>query len=176
MFFRPSIIPSFLWMKYIGVTNTYWAIWFTKLIGVYNVLILKTFFQRVPKSVISAARIDGASEWEILFKIVLPMSKAALVTIATFYFIGWWNEYYLSLVYISDTEKFTLPVRIIQMIRNVTESTTSFIDRDELSKLSVAGVRAAGIVISIIPVLCLLPFLQKYYTKGMAISSFKEKK
>lgn len=163
IFLFGGTIPSYIWMNKLNLIYSYWAVWLTKFISVYNVLILKTCFERLPTSAIDAARIDGASEWMLLTKIVIPMSRSAIAIITIFYFSSWWNDYYISMIYLRDTDLYTLPIRIIQMIKNVENSSVYSIYDSAYSNLSVYGIRAAGIVISTLPMLFVVPFLQKKY-------------
>lgn len=161
MFFRGEMIPTYVWMSELGLQDTYFAIWLTKLVSVYNILILTSFFENLPRDVLNAAQLDGAGPMMILWRIVLPMSKAVLISISIFYMASWWNDYYLTMIYIRDPEKYTLPVRIIQMITNVEDSSVYSAQDAVYAKLSAYGVRAAGIVLSAVPMLLLIPLMQR---------------
>lgn len=167
IFLFGGTIPSYIWMNKLNLINSYWAVWLTKFISVYNILILKTCFERIPTNIVDAARIDGVSEWDLLTKIVVPMSRSAIVIITIFYFSSWWNDYYISMIYLHDTNLYTLPIRIIQMITNVENSSVYSVYDAAYSNLSVYGIRAAGIVVSTLPMMLIVPFLQKKYINTM---------
>lgn len=176
MFFRGSIIPNYMWMRTLGLTDSFWAVWLSKGISVYNIFLLRTFFERVQKSTIEAAQLDGANELVIMFKIIVPSCIPGVLTASIFYAVSWWNEYYLSLMYISDPAKFTLPLRIVQMTSNITESSRLNVFDTMYGGLSAYGVRAGGIILSIIPALFILFVLQKYYINEIMFMKRNDRK
>lgn len=160
MFFRGEIIPSYVWMSELGIIDSYFAVWLSKLVSIYNIFILAQFFESLPQNVLDAAKLDGAGPLQIMFRIVLPMSKAALCSIGIMYFATWWNDYYYTMIYIRDPKKATLPLRIIQMISNIEDSSVYSAQDMVYAKLSAYGVRAAGIVLSILPMLLMILVVQ----------------
>lgn len=174
MMFSGGMIPSFILVKMLGMNNTYWALWIPPLISVYNMIILRTFFQGLPESLMEAAAIDGANEGYILFRIVLPLSKAALATVGLFYAVGFWNNYMDAMIYITDSDKFTLMVRLRQMLNNLSnEMLLSGEGATAGQSLTPEAVKAASIVVATLPIMCVYPFLQKYFVKGVTIGSVK---
>lgn len=174
MMFNAGIIPNFIFFKNIGVMNSFAAIWLVNLIGVYNVVIMKNFMGNIPESLEEAARIDGANDWIILFRIMIPLSMPVIATLTLFYAVGWWNDYYTSMIYLNDPLKYPMTVKLMQMINNMSESMLKGEGVIEQGAQSTPeGVKAASIVLSTLPILCLYPFLQKYFVKGVMIGSVK---
>lgn len=174
MMFNAGIIPNFIFFKNIGVMNSFAAIWLVNLIGVYNVVIMKNFMGNIPESLEEAARIDGANDWIILFRIMIPLSMPVIATLTLFYAVGWWNDYYTSMIYLNDPSKYPMTVKLMQMINNMSESMLKGEGVIEQGAQSTPeGVKAASIVLSTLPILCLYPFLQKYFVKGVMIGSVK---
>jgi putative aldouronate transport system permease protein len=166
------MIPSFLLIRNLRLMDSYGALWFSGLISTYNMIVLRTFFQAIPESLEEAAQIDGASDPYILFRVVLPLSGAALATITLFYAVGWWNTYFSAVLYISSGEKFPLMVKLRAMLdtaRNMTVMT----DLGDEMELAQETYRAASIIVSTLPIICVYPFLQKYFVKGVMIGSLK---
>ena len=175
MMFSGGMVPAFILVKLLGLVDTFWALWLPPLISVYNMIILRTFFQGLPQSLEEAAAIDGANELYILFKIVLPLSKSVLATIGLFYAVGFWNNYMDAMIYLSDSNKFTLMVRLRQMLANMSDQllTSSGEGTANSSSITPEAVKAASIVVSTLPIMCVYPFLQKYFVKGVMIGSVK---
>jgi putative aldouronate transport system permease protein len=179
MMFSGGLIPQFLLIRNLHLMDNYWALWLSGLQSTYNMIVLRTFFQGIPESMEEAAMIDGASDPYILFRIVLPLSGAALATITLFYAVGWWNAYFSPMMYISSTIKFPLMVKLKSML-----DTAQMLTVQAQTGMSGGGVteavmiapetfKAATILISVLPIMCVYPFLQKYFVKGVMIGSVK---
>lgn len=174
MIFSGGTIPTFIVVKSLGLMNKYVALWLPGLITVYNLIVMKTFFEQMPESLEEAARIDGAGDILIFFRIVLPLSLATIATITLFYAVAWWNEYFNGMIYISSSAKMPLQVKLRQMIATVGEAQLTETDGDSPDKkLAKDAVQAAAMVISTIPMLCIYPFLQKYFVKGVMVGAVK---
>jgi putative aldouronate transport system permease protein len=174
MLFSGGMIPSFLLVRNLGLMNTYWALWLPGLIGTYNMIVLRTFFQGIPESLEEAAQIDGAGDPYILFRIVLPLSGAALATITLFYAVGWWNIYFSAMLYITTGAKWPLMVRLRGMLDTaVMVRTQGGGGLMEGATIAAESFRAATILVSILPIIAVYPFLQKYFVKGVMIGSVK---
>lgn len=174
MMFNAGIIPNFIFFKNIGVMNSFAAIWLVNLIGVYNAVIMKNFMGNIPESLEEAARIDGANDLIILFRIMIPLSVPVIATLTLFYAVGWWNDYYTSMIYLNDPSKYPMTVKLMQMINNMSESMLKGEGVIEHGAQSTPeGVKAASIALSTLPILCLYPFLQKYFVKGVMVGSVK---
>lgn len=175
MLFGIPIIPAFLINRELGILNTYWSLWLPGLISSYNMLVLKTFFENVPRELDEAARMDGCGEWRLLMQVVIPLSMPVLATLTLFYGVGYWNAFQNVLINISDTEKFNLAVLVQNMIANqsLIRSLNSIQPEEMQQLLTPESVRSAGVVVMVVPMLIVYPFLQKYFVKGVMIGAIK---
>jgi putative aldouronate transport system permease protein len=144
------------------------------LIGAFNVIIVKNFFQSIPDSLQEAAKIDGANEFYIFYKVILPLSTPVLATIALWTAVGQWNSWFDAMIYINNDSKQVLPIFLQRLIM---QDSSQFIELgitnpDKLS-FSTQTIKAATIVVTILPIMCVYPFLQKYFVKGIMIGSTK---
>lgn len=173
MFFSGGMIPTYLVVKNIGLLNTRAAIIVPALLGAFNVIICRSFFQTIPKSLHESAYLDGANDWTVFLKIIVPLSKAVIATIALFSVVGFWNDFFSSLLYLSDRSKY--PVQMI--LRNILINSEMANDpgavRDVSNSVATLALKSASIIVTIIPVLCVYPFIQKYFVKGVMIGSVK---
>lgn len=174
MLFNGGMIPSYLLVTGLGIGNTFWSLWLPGAISAYYLILLKNFFQQLPAEIEEAAEIDGCNEWQILFKIVLPLSLPAIATFSLFYAVGHWNAYFNALLYISNSDKWPVTVWLRQI---VLLSTGGFSDSTSVSDAAKSvppqSVSYAVIVVATIPVLLIYPFLQKYFAKGALVGSVK---
>ncbi|UJF34296.1 carbohydrate ABC transporter permease [Paenibacillus hexagrammi] len=173
MLFNGGLIPNYLLVKSLGLIDSYFAIWLPTAISVYNMLIMKSYFENLPQELEDAARIDGASEWTFIIRIVLPLSAPMLATIALFYTVGLWNSFLNVLIYINDPLKYNLSVLVQQMVSSQSIIQDFSNNLEEISKLTPEGVKAAGVIILILPVMIVYPFVQKYFVKGAMIGAIK---
>ncbi len=172
--FNGGIIPTYLVLKWLGLINTYGALWLPGMISAYNMLVMKSYFESLPSEVEDAARIDGCNEWRLLLRIVLPLSMPVLATMILFYGVSYWNMFMNVLIYINSTEKYTITVLIQQMIQSqavISESLQN--DAQSSADLVPMGIQSAGIMILILPMAIIYPFLQKYFVKGIMLGSVK---
>ncbi|MBF9132454.1 carbohydrate ABC transporter permease [Plantactinospora sp. S1510] len=173
LLFTPGIIPSYLVVKSLGLLDTYWALILPVAVNAFNVIILRAFFMELPKEVIESARIDGAGDVAILFRIILPLSKAVLAVIGLFYAVAYWNAFFSALLYLNDTAKWPLQLVLRTYVINQTQ-----IGVDQLGAAGVAlppqeAIQMAILVLSIVPVLVVYPFVQRHFTKGVLIGAVK---
>lgn len=172
MFFGAGLIPNYLLVKQLGLLDTYWALILPVLVSPFNMVVMRAFFMGLPGELLEAARIDGASEVRIFFRIVLPLSKAVIAVIALFYAVGYWNMFFNAMLYIQDTDKWP-----IQLVLNQYVVQNSSISAEQLNPNVPAPpsvtIQSAVIVLATIPILCIYPFLQKYFTKGVLTGSIK---
>lgn len=174
MLFSGGMIPNFILVKSIGFMDSYLALWVPGLISVYNMIILKSFFENMPISLEEAAQIDGAGVLHILITIVLPLSTPVLATLTLFYAVGHWNNYMNALIYITSSAKQPLMLKLMQMLSNVTEAMQrSGEGAGATEQLMPESIKAASIVVAIFPIMCIYPFLQKYFVKGVMVGSIK---
>ncbi|MCR4960244.1 MAG: carbohydrate ABC transporter permease [Lachnospiraceae bacterium] len=167
MIFNGGMIPEYLVMKQLGLMNHWYILVFRHGINVYNIVLMKNFFEGVPSSLFEAAKIDGCSPMGIFFKIVLPLSKAALASIGLMFAVTVWNDYSTVQIYITDTKQVNFQYKLKTMIMDGDTPTTSY-------NVSQTTLYNAGIVAAILPFMILYPFLQKYFVKGVNIGAVKE--
>jgi putative aldouronate transport system permease protein len=170
MFLQPGIIPNYLIVQKFGLLDTIWALVIPNAIWTFELIILKTFYENMSTQIREAARIDGASEYRILFSIIIPLSKPALASIGLFYFMGHWNSYFIPMIYLNDSTLYPLQVVLRNMLIFSEGNTSSLVDS---SALAPQALKNATIVLSMIPVLMIYPFAQKYFAKGVMLGSEK---
>lgn len=173
MWFDPGIIPRYLNFRDLGLINTYTGIILGFAINTFNVIILKSFFEAVPRSLEESARIDGASQFQIMTKIYLPLSTSALTTISLFYAVSRWNGYFWSMVLLTDDSKAPLQVFLKKLIveKDMAGEATQMITPESLT--SPQTIIYAVIALSLIPILILYPFIQKFFKKGVTLGAVK---
>lgn len=173
MLFTGGVIPLFMVVSNLHLTNTIWSLVLPTAVPVFNVILLINFFKGVPESLDEAARIDGASPIQILVKVYLPVSLPALATVALFSIVNHWNDYFSGLIYMSKSAMYPLQTYIQQLTVDITQVT----DAEQLKQVASMNNRtfnATKIVVSTIPLLVIYPFLQKYFVSGMVIGAVKE--
>jgi len=170
MFLNPGIIPNYLIVSELGLTNTVWSLVIPNAIWTMELIILKSFYESMSSQVREAALIDGASEYRILFNIVIPLSKPALASIGLFYFMGHWNSFFLPMIYLNDSDMYPLQVVLRDMLIFNEGSGAGLVDA---SALAPQAKKNATIVLSMVPVLLIYPFVQKYFAKGVMLGAEK---
>lgn len=168
MVFNAGTIPTYLTVKNFGLIDSLWAMIIPGLIAPYNVIIMKNFFANIPLEIEESAEIDGANTLVIFFRIILPLSKAVLATVALWIAVATWNNYFSALLYLSSSSNYTLPL----LIRDVINGQIEAIETGEVTT-NTNTVIAATIMISTFPILCVYPFLQKHFVKGVMLGSVK---
>ena len=171
MFFNGGIIPNYLVVRNFHLLDSMWALIIPNAIWTFELLILKSFFESMPEEIYEAARIDGASEFRVLLNIAIPLSKAAIASVSLFYAMGHWNSFFLPMIYISSMNKLPLQVVLRDMLMQDTLKTSSTIG--DYSSLTPMAVKNATIFISLIPMLLLYPFIQRFFTKGLMLGAVK---
>lgn len=172
MWFNAGMIPFYLTLKGLNILNTRFAIIFAFACTTFNVILLRTFFQSIPDSLEEAATVDGANDLQILRKIYLPLSKPALATVGLFYGIGRWNGYFWSMIILRDESKIPLQVLLKKLIVEMTAS-SEYINAVDTFTYSGETIMYATIIVSLIPVILIYPYIQKYFVKGVMIGSVK---
>ena len=170
MFLNPGIIPNYLVVSQLGLTDTVWALVIPNAIWTMELIILKSFYEGMSSQIREAALIDGASEYRILFNIVIPLSKPALASIGLFYFMGHWNSFFLPMIYLNDSTMYPLQVVLRDMLIFSEGNNSGLVDA---AALSPQAKKNATIVLTMIPVLMIYPFVQKYFAKGVMLGSEK---
>ncbi|MDF2937513.1 MAG: transporter permease [Paenibacillaceae bacterium] len=176
MIYISGIIPNFILIKSLGLMDSYFALWMPALISTYNMFVMKSFMEGLPDEIEESASIDGAGNWLILVRIMLPLCKPILAALSLFYAVGWWNSYFNVMLYINSADLQTLMLKLYQMIKQVDQSLLNSGGGSEGASnvmLTPEGIKAASVVIAITPVLCVYPFLQKHFVKGVLIGSIK---
>ena len=176
MLFSGGMVPSFLLIRSLDLMNTRWSVILSCLLSTYYVVLVTNFIRSLPGSLLESARLDGASEATILVRIVLPLSKPILATIALFYAVDKWNEWWNSMLYINRMEMYPLQL-ILQNIINTYQSATdrNIASADALNRLKTfsMGIKMAAIVVTMLPIMCVFPFLQRVFVKGIMIGAVK---
>ena len=174
MYFNAGLIPSFLLYKNLGLYNNMWVLILPLIYSAYNMLIMKSFFQStIPDSLEEAAFLDGANNFQILFRVVLPLSKPIIATLSLFYAVGRWNAY-------ADNKYFTqaenlkmIQYKLYQLVASATEAQTATLSEAIEVTSTPEVLQAACIMFATIPIICVYPFLQKYFVKGVMIGAVK---
>lgn len=180
MLFNGGMIPNYMLYRTLGLMDKLPVLVLPGLISVYNMLLIKNYFETLPDSLEEAARIDGASNLRVLFQIILPISLPMLATITLFYAVGYWNDYFTARLYISTQAKRPLQLYLYDMINNAlqiqnqgADGSTGSITADDVMNLTAETVRAAAITLSTLPILLVYPFLQRYFVSGIVVGSVK---
>jgi putative aldouronate transport system permease protein len=174
MFFSGGLIPIYLNIRDLGLYNTRWALLLPPGISAFNLIVMRTFFQTIPDSLIESAKIDGANEFKILARIVLPLSKPVIAVMILFYAVAHWNSWFNALIFLRDRTLFPLQLLLREILiqASAAEMATGVSTR-EITTVSDA-IKYATIIVSTLPVLVIYPFLQKYFVQGVMIGAIKE--
>jgi putative aldouronate transport system permease protein len=170
--FNAGFIPTFLLMKDLHLYDTFAAVILPGAISVYNLFVMKAFFQAIPESLEEAARIDGANDWQILWMIVLPLSLPILLTIGLFYAIANWNDFFGPILFLSSADKMPLPVLLYNIVSAA--SMNEMVESSATFQSSQESLKMAAIVLTTIPMLLVYPWIQRYFTHGVLLGSLKE--
>lgn len=168
MLFGGGIIPTYLIVKDTGLIDSIWAMIIPNSVATFYLLIMKTFFEGLPESLDEAAKIDGASELTILWKIVLPLSMPIMATVGLFYAVGHWNEFFNAIIYVSDNSLHPLQVILRGMLN---QSELPELDFERV--VPTESLQMAAVVLSTLPIVVVYPFIQKYFTQGALLGSVK---
>lgn len=170
--FNAGLIPTYLVVKDLGLLNKLPAVILPGAISVYNLLVMKAFFQNLPEGLEEAARMDGANDFQVLWHVVLPLSRPILLTIGLFYAVGHWNEFFLPLLYLNDNALMPLPV----LLRNIliAASMAEYAESNVVSATSLESLKMAAVVLTTIPMLLVYPWIQRHFTRGVLIGGVKE--
>ena len=173
MLFSGGLIPTFLVVKALGLIDTFWVMILPTAVSTWNLIMMKTFFQATPVSLLEAARIGGSSEWGTLVRIVLPLSIPSIMTIGLFYAVSHWNDYFQAMIYLNTPENYPLQIHLRDIVlQNSMEQ--QFASMQQGQRQGSEGVKYATIMFATVPILCVYPFIQKYFVKGVMLGSIKE--
>ena len=174
MFFSGGMIPFYLTLRDLKLTNTHWGLIIPFAINTYNMIILRTSFSSIPESLVEAAEIDGAGHVRILLSVILPLSKAILAVMVLYYGVGIWNAWFWASTILRDREMYPLQVILREiLLQNSTQGMTAGADAGDVESVA-ATVKYATIMVATIPILFVYPFLQKYFATGVMIGAVKE--
>ncbi|GIH24501.1 ABC transporter permease [Acrocarpospora phusangensis] len=173
--FTPGMIPSYLLVRELGLIDSYWSLILPSAISAFNLVVMRAFFMNIPGEVIDSARIDGAGDFRILGRIVLPMSKGVTAVIGLFYAVGYWNAFFNAVLYINDNAKWPLQLILRQYVQqgmNLVPNTRTYDTATGALPPNLA-IKMAIVVVALVPVLIIYPFVQKHFTKGVIIGAVK---
>lgn len=174
MLFTGGLIPTYLVVSSLGLVDSYAALWLPALVSTYNMMIMRSFFENIPEELVEAARIDGSGEWRLLAGIILPLSLPVLATIGLFYGVYYWNSFFNVMIYMNSPEKINLTVLIQQMVKSQSVlQELNTMNSQEVVNITPEGIKAAGIMVMVIPMLVVYPLLQRYFVKGVTIGAIK---
>jgi multiple sugar transport system permease protein/putative aldouronate transport system permease protein len=169
--FSPGLIPSYLVVKEFNLLDSYWSLILPVLVNAFNVIVMRAFFQELPQELFESAAIDGASSATVLFKIVLPLSKAVFAVIGLFYAVAYWNAFFNALLYIQSSDKWPMALVLRTYVVNQTTIGGDQVATEVLPPQ--LPLQMAILVIAIVPILLLYPFLQRHFAKGVMIGAVK---
>lgn len=172
MLFSGGLIPTYLLMQNLGLVNQFPVLFLPAAINVFNMLIIKNYFEGLPDGLEESAKLDGASNIRILFSIVLPLSLPVLATIALFFAVAFWNDYFTSMIYITNQDFKPLQLYLKELL---VSSSSEFLKDNVDAALNTTpqSIQAASILLATLPILMVYPFLQKYFVKGVLVGSVK---
>ena len=172
MLFQGGIIPLYLMMKSYMLLDSFWSVVFATGINTFYMILMMNYFSGIPMSLIESARIEGAGEWRILWQIVLPLSMPILATVGLYYLSDRWNEWYNPMIFITSMKKTVLQL-VLRNIVNETKQAEDFVYEGMTEMPFTSGVKMACVMMTMLPVMCVYPFLQRYFLKGMRVGAVK---
>jgi len=171
--FNAGLVPTYLVVSKLGLINHLSAVILPTGVSVYNTLVMKSFFEGLPEDLKEAARIDGASELQVLTHVILPLSRPILLTIGLFYAVSHWNEFFAPILYLNDSSLMPLSV----LLRNIllgASSLNEYLEYNAFSAASIESIQAASVLLTMLPMVLLYPWIQRYFTKGVLLGAVKQ--
>ncbi|WP_246083622.1 carbohydrate ABC transporter permease [Nonomuraea diastatica] len=172
MFFNGGLIPNYVLVNSLGLTNSIWAIVLPNAISVFNLLVMKAFFENLPGDLEEAAAIDGLNTYGILGRIVLPLSKAVIATMVLFYAVSFWNSWFSAFLYLNRTELFPVTVYLRNIIAGATGAENAGAGAADLTQVA-ANIQSVTIMLTVLPILAVYPFVQRYFVSGVMLGAVK---
>ncbi|TDE56984.1 carbohydrate ABC transporter permease [Nonomuraea mesophila] len=172
MFFNGGLIPNYVLVNSLGLTNSLWAIVLPNAISVFNLLVMKAFFENLPSDLEEAAAIDGLNTYGILWRIVLPLSKAVIATMVLFYAVSFWNSWFSAFLYLNRTELFPVTVYLRNIIAGATGAENAGAGAADLTQVA-ANIQSVTIMLTVLPILAVYPFVQRYFVSGVMLGAVK---
>ncbi|TXK36003.1 carbohydrate ABC transporter permease [Nonomuraea sp. C10] len=172
--FFPGIIPVYLMVSGLGLKDTYWSLILPTAVSAFNVVVMRAFFMNIPGEIMDSARIDGAGEFRILWRIVLPMSKAVTAVVGLFYAVGYWNAWFNAMLYLEDSRKWPLALVLRQYVVDSNPLPTATVGVTGAGDMPpTLAIKMAIVVVAVVPALVIYPFVQRHFTKGVLIGAVK---
>jgi putative aldouronate transport system permease protein len=172
MIFTGGLIPNYVLINGIGLTNSIWAIVLPNAISVFNLLVMKAFFENLPTDLEEAAAIDGLNTYGILWRIVLPLSKAVIATMVLFYAVSFWNSWFTAFLYLHETDLFPVTIYLRNLIAGATGAESAGAVTSEVSQAA-ANIQSVTIMLTVLPILLVYPFVQRYFVSGVMLGAVK---
>ncbi len=172
MFFNGGLIPNYVLIRELGMRNTIWAIVLPNAISVFNLLVMKAFFESLPPDLEEAGAVDGLNTYGILWRIVLPLSKAVIATMVLFYAVSFWNSWFSAFLYMDRQELFPVTVYLRNLIAGVTGGQFVGGNASDLVQIG-ANIQSVTIVLTVVPILTVYPFIQRYFVSGVMLGAVK---
>jgi ABC-type glycerol-3-phosphate transport system permease component len=172
MLFSAGIIPSYLLVRGVGLLNNYFALIVPGVISAFNMVVIRNFFMNIPEELIDAARIDGAGELQILWRLVIPLSKAVLAVIALFYGVGYWNSFFEALLYLNNPNMWPVQLILRQYVLQAEPLPGGVVEQSQVH-LTPETIQMTVLVLATVPILLVYPFLQRFFTKGVLTGAIK---
>lgn len=172
MFFNGGLIPNYVLVNTLGMRNTIWAIVVPNAINVFNLLVMKAFFESLPNELEEAAAVDGSNTYRTLLWIVLPLSKAVLATMVLFYAVSFWNSWFSAFLYLDKQDMFPVTVYLRNMIVSATTGSDNSSSSDFALQVG-ANIRAVTVVLTALPIMLIYPFIQRYFVSGVMLGAVK---
>ncbi len=173
LLFVPGIIPNYLAVKQLGLLNTYSALILPVMISAFNLVVMRQFFMGIPQELIDSARMDGAGDFRILTKIVLPLSGAVIAVVALFYAVAYWNAFFNALLYLNDNSMYPLQLVLRNYVLQRAPLPGAMVAGDESGAPPAEAMHMAVLVVALVPVMIVYPFLQRYFTRGVLTGAIK---
>ena len=175
MFFSGGLIPLFVLVAKLGLYGTRWSIVLPTVIATFNLIICRTFFQTLPEDLFECARIEGAGEWRIVYKIVLPLSKPIIAVLVLFYGVTHWNSFFWALLFLPTADLHPIQIYLRRVLIQASPEAVQQFETGEAGEgvMAMVQIKFAVMIVAVLPILLLYPFLQKYFVKGMLIGALK---
>ena len=171
MYFNGGLIPSYLLIKDLGLINSRLSLILPGAVSTFNLMIMITGFEGISQSLEESARIDGAGDWTILFRIIMPLAKPTIMVILLYYAVGHWNSWFNAMIYLRDADKMPIQIFLRDILtRSQLGAMTGQTDVEDVGQT----IKYATIIVSTVPILCIYPFIQKHFVKGVMIGAVKE--
>lgn len=170
-----GLIPNYLLIKGLGLVNSFWALWLPGMINLWQVIILKNFFQQIPESLHESAEIDGARPIRIFVQIIIPLSLPSIASISLFSAVSLWNTFFNAMIYLNDKKMTLLQVHLREVLQNYATPHSADTETRVINPNQIAAdtIKAATLMCTTIPIVCIYPFLQKYFVKGVMVGAIK---